>query len=264
MPDEIGMSKQGEVAFIHLRRAANGNALRSSMFDELRKVALALGDAPPRFVVLTADGPDFCVGLDPSDDRLWAGVEPLVRARDAQRAQELAARMRSPLDALARLPCPVIAAIEGRCLGAGLELALVADVRVAAKDATFGFTEGRSGVMTGFGALSRGAWILGMQRVAWGVLTGEVLSAEDAVAAGLVAKLSPSGGALSAALEVVTVMRRVSPVARQQHVLGLRAIQQRLSQDLADAETQAAARAWIGPDWQAARLARNQGKEPSW
>lgn len=264
MGDDVELSRQGEVALVQLRRPAHANALRAETFDALRRVALALSDAPPRFVVLTGEGDDFCVGLDKSpDERLWQAIGPMVRSRDAHRAQELSARLRGPIDALARLPCPIVAAIEGRCHGAGLELALVADLRVAAADATFAYTDAVDGLVTGFGGIVRGALTLGLGRATGMLLTARQVDAAEAVGLGLCVSTCARGGALSAALELVQDLRRVSPAARQQLVLTVRAVHNRLAGELADAETQAASRTWIAPDWQIAQQARKNGQEPS-
>ncbi|MEQ1505092.1 MAG: enoyl-CoA hydratase/isomerase family protein, partial [Myxococcota bacterium] len=149
MADEVELSVQGEVALIQLRRPSHGNALRGPMFDTIRKLGLKLADAPPRYVVLAGEGSDFCAGLDADPaDPLYQSFEPMIRSRDAHRAQELVSRVRSAFDTLGRLPCPVIAAIEGRCHGPGLELALVADLRIGSSAATYRLADGRAGLLT--------------------------------------------------------------------------------------------------------------------
>jgi enoyl-CoA hydratase/carnithine racemase len=263
--EEVELSVQGEVALLQLRRPAHGNALRGTMFDALRRVALRMADAPPGFVVLVGEGADFCTGLerDPTD-ALWALFEPMARARDAHRAQELITRMRSAFDAIARLPCPVLAAIEGRCHGAGAELALLADLRIVGAGATLTLTEGHDGVLTGFGGLVRATLLLGPGRAAELALLGEAITADDALRIGLASRIVDDGAALSGALEAVQALRRTSPAARLQTILALRTLATRQAQDLFDAETQAAARTWIATDWQSALAARRAGREPSW
>ena len=265
MAEEVELSIQGEVALLQLRRPDHGNALRGTMFDALRRIGLRLSDAPPRYVVLTGEGADFCAGLsDDPNDPLWQLFDPMVRGRDAHRAQELVVRMRASFEALARLPCPVIAAVEGRCHGAGLDLALVADLRIASSAATFAFSEGRRGVVTGFGGLARATVLIGAGKTAELALLGETIGAEEAQRLGLVTRIVADGSALSSALEVVAAMRHTSPTARLQTLLALRSMSSRVHHDHLDAETQAAARTWIATDWQEALKALGEGREPSW
>ena len=165
MYQDIQLAVQGEVAFLQLVRPSRANALRTSTFEELRKVGLRLSDAPPTFLVLTAEGPDFCVGLDlDSTDGLGATFGPLVANRDAYRVQELVTRLRSSFDSFARLPCPIIAAVEGRCLGVGFEFALFADLRIGAESATFGLPGVREAVLSGLGGIANLSALVGVAR----------------------------------------------------------------------------------------------------
>ncbi|MCB9689866.1 MAG: enoyl-CoA hydratase/isomerase family protein [Alphaproteobacteria bacterium] len=253
MVEEIELSVQGEIAFVRLRRPSEGNALRGTMFDALRKLGLKLADSPPKYVVLSGEGDDFCVGLSrSSDEPLMQLFDPLIRSRDTHGAAELVRRLRSSLETFSRLPCPVIAAIEGRCHGAGLEFALMADLRVAAQDATFAMHEGHHNILTGLGGLGRLVASLGPGRAAHLALTGHQMSAAEAEILGLVQTVAPHGGALNAAVDLVHELRRTGPTARLQTVLALRAIQGRLATDLQDIETQHAARTWMSAEYQVA------------
>jgi enoyl-CoA hydratase/carnithine racemase len=265
MADDVELSIHGEVAMVQLRRPFRGNALRGTMFDQLRKIALKLSDAPPKFVVLAGEGSDFCTGLDRDPaDPLYQAFEPMVRGRDAFRTQELIARLRGTFDAIGRLPCPVIAAVEGRCLGAGFELALVADVRIASETAVFQFNDAAWGLVTGLGGLTRATLLLGGGRATDRVLTGRPIDHEEALTLGLVTRVAPGGSALSAALELVHELRRSAPGARTQGLLALRAIQSRGLGEMLEQESQAAARTWIQGEWQAALKAAKDLPEPSW
>jgi enoyl-CoA hydratase/carnithine racemase len=263
--DEVELSVQGEIAFVQLRRPADGNAIRGPMFDSLRKVALRLQDAPPRYLVLSGEGSDFSRGLvlDRADP-LYAMIEPIVRNRDAYRVQELLVRLRGAFDAIGRLPCPVIAAIEGRCHGVGLELALIADVRIAAEDATFAMPGAKRGVLTGLGGLVRLSSLLGTARANHLVLTGQAIGAAEALAGGLISTTCTPGSARAAAIDFVAELRQTNPTARLQAILATRAIQAKLTQDLFEHEVQAAARTWISGDWLAGLQAVESGEEPSW
>jgi enoyl-CoA hydratase/carnithine racemase len=250
LAEEIELNVQGDLAFLRLNRADAGNALRGSTFDAVRKAALRLSDSPPRFLVIAAEGADFCVGLEHAAEPVSQQFDPLVRSRDTYRAAELVGRLRGSIEAIARLPCPVIAAIEGRCHGAGLELALMADLRVAGASATFAFGEGAHGVLPGLGGLGRLSLQFG-PLAADLALTGRRVALEEALRCGLVHRGVADGAALGGATELVQELRRTGTTARLQSLLALRAMQAKRATDLQEIETQAAARTWISGEYTA-------------
>ncbi|HHO52187.1 MAG TPA: enoyl-CoA hydratase/isomerase family protein [Deltaproteobacteria bacterium] len=265
MADDVQLSVQGGVAFIQLNRPSTGNAILGPMFDSLRKIVLKLADAPPQFLVLSGEGADFCTGLElEAGDPLYGMLESMMSSRDAYRVQELITRLRGTFDAMGRLPCPIIAAIEGTCHGAGLELALIADLRIASDEATFALPGVRSGLLTGLGGLVQLSLLVGPARAAALTLTGSTLDASEAMSLGLVSRLCPPGMARAGALDLVAEMQRTSPTARRQTLLAHRAIRQKMAEGLFEHESQCAARTWISGEWQQGLSARRSGREPSW
>ncbi len=248
--DDVELSIQGEMAFVRLRRPDRSNALRGVTFDALRKVVLRLQDAPPRYVLVTGEGSDFSVGLDPDpQDPLYALFEPLTRSRDAYRAAEVVGRLRSSLEALGRIPCPVIAAIEGRCWGAGLALAMVADLRVASSDATFCVGEAHRGIVEGLGGLTRLAVAVGPARTLDLALTRRTLTAADAEGLGLLSRIVSPGESLAAAIDLAHELKRLGAAARQQTLLAVRGIYARHEKELGQFESEAAARTWVAGEF---------------
>lgn len=250
MSEDVQLSVQGEVAFLQLSRPEVGNGLRAQTFEQLRRLALRLSDSPPAFLVITGEGRHFCTGLDLGSDGIATVLRPLVNSRDAYRVQEQITRFRGVLDSLSRIPCPVIAAIEGRCHGAGLELALAADLRVAGEGATFLLPNVRSGVFSGLGGLTHLTVALGASHAQALALTGEAWTTEQAREAGLLVSTYPTGAARAAALDLVAELRQGSATARLQTLLALRAIRQKLTDGMREQEIQCAARTWIAGDWQ--------------
>ncbi len=116
-------------------------------------------------------------------------------------------------DRLARLPMPTIAAIEGNALGGGLELALCCDIRVASESSRLGLPEVRLAVTPGAGGTQRLPRVVGPARAKELILTGRVLTAEEAERIGLVSRVVPTGQALAAADEIAAEIAARGPIA---------------------------------------------------
>ena len=114
---------------------------------------------------------------------------------------------------LAALPMPTIAAIEGDALGGGLELALCCDLRIASERARIGLPEVRLAVTPGAGGTQRLPRIVGAARAKELILTGRIITAEEAERIGLVNRVVPTGEALTAANAVATEIALRGPLA---------------------------------------------------
>jgi enoyl-CoA hydratase/carnithine racemase len=169
------------VAWLTLNRPAKRNALNMALRGALDA---ALGDLAAddgvRVVVLTGAGTAFCAGADLSD------VPATARHPMAQPGRPVA-------QSLAAFAKPVIAAVNGPAFGGGLELALACDVRVAARGATFALPEVRIGSLPGSGGTQRLVHAAGPAVAARMVLSGEPLSADEALRAGLISDLVEPG-----------------------------------------------------------------------
>ena len=127
--------------------------------------------------------------------------------------QARSTRLLSEWDALATIRLPLVAAVDGLALGGGCEVALMCDVIVASDAAVFAQPELALGVTPGMGATARLTRALGRYRAMDVLLTGRKLTAREAEAAGLVARVVPAGGALAAALDVATALASGPPDA---------------------------------------------------
>ena len=171
---------RGPLALITLNRPSKRNAISLGTLEELHQaVTLAEHDDAVRVLAFTGAGDKaFASGSDLGEVEhrdLKKALEPIV--------QGLAER-------LERLPKPTIAAINGLCYGGGLEVALGCDVRVASETAAFATPEGKLGIIPGGGATQRLPRIVGR---GWGMhmlLMGEPIDAQQALAIGLVTKLT--------------------------------------------------------------------------
>ncbi len=248
MTDLVTVDLTDGVATVTLA-SGPGNPLTLDTLQALRKHTIRLLDQPPELLILRAEGPDFCAGLPTTGEALYDSFGKVVEQRDAFRAQEMIQRLRQGIDGWSRLPCPVVAALKGRCHGAGLALALAADFRVAADDTTLAVPEVQWGLISGMGVLARLTVMLGTARALPAVLTHQVWSASDALDLGLVTRLAGADDVDDATQVLVAELMGAPRHARQQALLAMRALDADLLQKARDAETQAAARSWIQGDW---------------
>lgn len=190
------------VAHVALNRPDKLNALTLDTLEQLVGTAQGLhADRTLRAVVLSGAGETFCAGLD------FAAVlrDPRrVAAAFAPRPWRGTNTFQEACWAWRRLPVPVIAAVQGHCLGGGLQIALAADFRVTAPDASWSVLEAKWGIipdMSGIQALSQQ---VGMDVAKRLTMTGETVSGTEAVRIGLATQehTDPYAGALALAAAI--------------------------------------------------------------
>jgi len=168
-------------AVVTLNRPAAMNALSSELRRSLAHTIDALeADPQVRVLILTGAGKAFTAGLDLKE----LGVSGLSTPRSG--AMQDAVQVGDPVRSLARFSGPVIGAINGVAITGGFELALACDVLLASTNARFADTHSRVGVMPGWGLSQRLSRVIGIYRAKELSLTGNFLSAEQALAWGLV------------------------------------------------------------------------------
>lgn len=183
------------LARLTLSNPAGGNVLNMATIEALAQAAETLAKAPPRAVLLTAEGKNFCVG---GDIRAFAGAQD----RGALLAQ-MAGRLHEAVLALAVLPAPVIAVVQGAAAGAGLSLAAGADLVLAGKGSSFTMAYTGIGFTPDGGATYFLPRLIGLRRTQELAYANRRLNAEDALAWGLVtqvvtdAELAAAGEALA-------------------------------------------------------------------
>lgn len=202
----IELSIDGHIATIRINRPEKLNALDYNMVQALERAAvLADGNNEVRAVILTGAGDrSFCAG---GDIEAWAGWSPEDFAMKWVRLGHRA------FDALARLRHPLIAAINGHCLGGGLELAVTADFRIAEEHVKFGQPESGLGIIAGWSGTQRAVRRFGVQAVRRMALGGEILQAGEALSLGLVDKVVGKGGSVAAAIDMAQGIAARSPQA---------------------------------------------------
>jgi enoyl-CoA hydratase/carnithine racemase len=159
------------------------NVLNPSVLKELQLVLSEVDEDPYiRVMIVTGAGRFFCAGAD---------INELSHLNTPHAGSEFSTRGQALLNRIERSDKPVIAAINGTCVGGGLELALACHIRVAAAGALLGLPEIKLGLIPGFGGTQRLPRVVGASKAAEMILTGENLSAEDALRIGLVSRVVP-------------------------------------------------------------------------
>jgi enoyl-CoA hydratase len=172
------------------------NILRA-LSAEVEKLATA---PEVRGCVITGTERAFAVGADVSELAQLSPVEAFEFSREGQRA----------FRAIERSPKPIVAAIRGYCMGGGLDLALVCHKRIATEDAVFAHPGGSLGILTGWGGTQRLTRLIGRARALEMLTVGCKITAEQAVASGLVNRVVNSAELPSTARSFILLAQKVT------------------------------------------------------
>lgn len=204
--EEIGVSIEGHIATVELRRPPN-NFLDVELIGHLATALEELdGNATVRAVVLAAAGKHFCAGAnlgkrvaeEEAGKKLW---QPRHLYHEAQR--------------LVRTKKPIVAAVHGSAIGAGLGLALLADFRVTCKEARLAANFCALGYHPGFGMTFTLPRLVGHQTAKWLFLTGKRLPGEEAVKLGLADRLVEQDQVRNVARDMAMELAKAGPLAVQ-------------------------------------------------
>lgn len=200
------------IGVLTLNRPDARNALTLTTYAELED---AVRTTTARCLIITGVDPAFCSGDDVKQVMVAAGESITA---DLQREPTLT----PAADALLHTDVPVIAAVNGGAVGWGMELALMADIRVASERARFGELFVKRGLCCDAPGLGRLAQLAGRERAAELLFTGRVLDAEEAAAIGLVSRVVPHTDLLPAANALAGEIAANPPLAVQRLKAGLR------------------------------------------
>jgi enoyl-CoA hydratase len=260
MNEALSVETNAYVTTISIRRPERRNALHGPLWDGLRDMAERLSMSPPRAVIITGADGHFSSGMDlKPDNPLVMDLLPALQTKDADAFRALIVRLKAVVDAIAAIPCPVIAAIEGACTGGGLELALACDMRVAAHASFFALPEARIGMMPDVGGTVRLSRLVGRARAMELILTNERIDAATAHTWGLVNRLAPYGASLDAAHALARQLTSSSPAAMREVVRLLRA-----PSPTFEDETEAGVRVLLSGDAAEGVSAFLERRNPAW
>lgn len=197
----VELSIDGHIARITLRRPEKLNAIDEDMIDALLQACRVIERSDARIAILSGEGgKSFCAG---GDIEAWSRLDAETFMRRWLRDGHGA------FDALARLTVPLIAVLNGHALGGGLELAACADLRIAEAHVKIGQPEPGLGIIPGWSGTQRASRRFGTQLVRRMALFGEIYTAQEALALGLVDQVVATGeGAAAAEAAAARVLKR--------------------------------------------------------
>jgi enoyl-CoA hydratase/carnithine racemase len=194
--DKIAYHKKDHIGEIILNSSEKGNCIDLDMAIEIVETCNLINNDEDIYVaVLAGSGEIFCSGQE----------HPL----DIEKQYQILIK-RNPIEAIASLNCPVIAAINGDAIGEGLELALACDIRIASDRARFSLPQISLGMIPVNGGTQRLTRIIGKGKAMEMILTGDLIESPEALEIGLVAKVVPSNKVLS---EVETIAKSLAAKA---------------------------------------------------
>jgi enoyl-CoA hydratase/carnithine racemase len=203
----VRVERRGNVGVLVLDRADRRNALSRETLFALGRLGRELVDDPGvRAIVVTGAGDKaFCAGADLKERQGMSDNDVRVQV----------GLYRTELGVLDRSPKPVVAALNGVAFGGGLELALICDMRVAAPHAELGLPETTLGIIPGAGGTQRLPRVVGEARAKEMILLGRRLSAAEALAWGLVNRVSPENtSVLDDTIQWIDAIANGAPIAQ--------------------------------------------------
>ncbi|KAG5178198.1 ClpP/crotonase-like domain-containing protein [Tribonema minus] len=209
------------VAQVTINRPDRMNAMNRDFFEDVRAFFTAASKDPSiRVVVLSAEGKHFSAGLDLEDFRdllMPKNTQAFDVARDACGMLNFVSGLQDSFAAVTACSKPVIAAVQGACVGGGVDLVLAADMRLCTRDAHFCVKEVDIGICADMGTLQLLPKAVGSDSLARElVYTARKLPASEALSCGLVSKVLDDAAQMrEAALELATTIAGKSPVAVQ-------------------------------------------------
>jgi enoyl-CoA hydratase/carnithine racemase len=200
---------QNGIATLTMNRPERLNALGDTLRDDLYDaIVRASNDPDVRVIILTGAGRGFCSGGD---------VKAMNEAKEQRRVQPLLEKVAPLRDravlAMRDAPQPIIAAVNGPAAGAGMNIALACDMRIASTTARFGETFVKRGLHVDWGGTYFLPRLVGMAKACELIFTGRVIDAEEALALGIVSQVVPPEQLMPAVLTIARAIAEGPPVA---------------------------------------------------
>ena len=200
----LKLHKHGAIALLIFNRPEVYNALDAETVTAALALVRELQEDPnTRVILLSGAGKAFISGAD---------IAEMHRKTPAQ-ARAYSALGRNLMSAIEQLSKPVVAAINGYCLGGGMEVALASDIRIASEKARFGLPETILGIIPGWGALPRATRLVGPAVTKELIFTGDIIDAPRALEIGLINQMVAHGDLMTRTMEIAGKICRQSQFA---------------------------------------------------
>ena len=211
--DSLLFERQGPTVVLTMNRPERRNALSIDMIVRLADAWEAIdGDDTIRSAILTGAGDHYCVGGDLASG--WMGGNKAQEPTDNEkRVGENPMLMAKGLLLSDWLRTPIIAAVNGDCMGGGCEMLQQTDIRIAEEQARFGVPEAKRGLIAGAGSTMRLKRQIPYAVALEMLLTGRILDAQEALRWGLVTHVVPKGQGLAKAMEIAEVIASCAPMS---------------------------------------------------
>jgi enoyl-CoA hydratase len=200
------LSVDSQIAQITINRPDKLNALSAQVLDDLRYAITDLRERPDvRVIIITGSGEKaFVAGAD---------IKELSQLNDFETGREFAQNGQAVFQLIESSPKPVIAAVNGFALGGGCELALACHIRICSENAKFGQPEVNLGIIPGYGGTQRLTRVIGRTYATDLILTGRLMSAQDAERHEIVSRVVPLAELMPTAMEMAKSIAAKAPLA---------------------------------------------------
>ncbi len=212
----LNLSLADGIAELRLNRPEKSNAMNDAMWQEIRQAFDWIDRSPQaRVAILSGEGKNFCAGIDLA---MLGSIQQKIAHPDGARSRETLRRLildlQDCLSSIERCRKPVIAAIQGACVGGALDMVTCCDMRFASADAVFAIKEIDLGMVADVGTLQRLPHLIGQGMTRELAYTGRQVDASEAEGIGLLNRVFASNSALAAAVhELAKTIAAKSPLA---------------------------------------------------
>ena len=211
MSDRVSVTYDNHIAHVRLTRADKMNAVDQAMIDAIISAGHEVAASKARVCVVSGEGKGFCAGIDVGGLGAMIGKDPKGLLMPRTHGDGTTNQWQEVAMVWTRVPMPVIAAVHGVCFGAGMQLALGADIRIAAPDARFAVMEMKWGIVPDMGGMVLLPRLVRSDVLRRLTYTAEPISAEKAEGWGLVTELADDP--VAAAMELAEALTLKSPAA---------------------------------------------------
>ncbi|MEQ6248569.1 crotonase/enoyl-CoA hydratase family protein [Sulfitobacter sp. HNIBRBA3233] len=207
----VDVTFENHIAHVRLTRADKMNAVDQEMIDAIIAAGQQVAASDARVAVISGEGKAFCAGIDVSGLSAMAGKDPAEMLMPRTHGEGTTNQWQEVAMIWSRMDIPVIAAVHGVCFGAGIQLALGADIRIAAPDAKFAVMEMKWGIVPDMGGMVLLPRLVRSDVLRRLTYTAEPVDAAQAERWGLVTEIAEDP--LSAAMDLAATIAGKSPSA---------------------------------------------------